>query len=74
MGHFYVYQSSGKTKLSRPIGEFKSSLDTAAVGALCDPAYAKMVAKIEADYSGKFLAVLFKNPSMSADVFAAAVA
>lgn len=69
-----VFQKLGKDKLSRPIGEFSSNLDPATIATLCDPVYAKMVLKIETSYPGKFLAVLFKNPSMSASVFTAAIA
>ena len=38
-------------------------------GAVCADVHSKMVATIESKYQGKFLAVIFKNPSMSKVVF-----
>jgi hypothetical protein len=36
---------------------------------LCETVYTKMVDRITDKYQGKFLATLFKNPTMSKDVF-----
>lgn len=67
-----VMKRLGTDKLSQPIGDFSTYLESAQVSALCADVYAKMVAEIQAHYAGKFLAVLFKNPSMSKAVFDAA--
>jgi len=68
-----VMKRLGTDKLSQPISDFSALLDSAQVTVLCDDVYAKMVSEIQAHYAGKFLAVLFKNPSMSKAVFDAAV-
>jgi hypothetical protein len=68
-----VFKKLGTQKLSIPIAEYKVALGAIDIPALCEDSYAKMVSKIEADYPGKFLAVLFKNPTMSASVFAASI-
>lgn len=64
-----VFKKIGADKLSQPISEFGSSLDKADVSSVCEDSYSKMVDAIESIYPGKFLAVLFKNPSMSKIVF-----
>jgi hypothetical protein len=63
----------GIPKLSQPIAQFGHQLDTNAVHDACEHAYQKMVAVVEAQFPGKFLAVLFKNPTMSKQVFEAAI-
>lgn len=67
-----VMKRLGTDKLSQPIGEFSAFLASGQVPVLCDDVYAKMVSEIQKHYKGKFLAVLFKNPSMSKSVFDAA--
>jgi hypothetical protein len=49
-------------------------MNVAEVSGLCSDAYDKMVAAVDSNYAGKFLAVLFKNPSMSKSVFDSATA
>lgn len=68
-----VMMRFGLDKLSQPIASFGKAIDKKAIDAHCDAAYLKMVAKIEAAYSAKFLAVLFKNPTMSKALFDDAV-
>jgi len=60
-------------KLSQPISHFAKNMDSAAIASACEHAYEKSVETIEKKYSGKFLAVLFKNPSMSKVVFDSAM-
>lgn len=64
-----VFKRIGIEELSQPISDFKSSIDTFNLSAVCEDAHSKMVASIEENFPGKFLAVLFKNPSMSKSVF-----
>lgn len=56
-------------KLSMPIGEFRKEMDGLQIAEKCEEIYARMVSVLEKKYAGKFLAVLFKNPKMSKDVF-----
>lgn len=64
-----VFKKIGLDNLSQPIAEFGSFLKTLDLPSTCEAAYGKMVESIETNYPGKFLAVLFKNPSMSKSVF-----
>jgi hypothetical protein len=58
------------TNLSQPIKTFSStSLGNLGVEAACKKVFDGMVAAIQAHYPNKFLAVLFKNPTMSKHVF-----
>jgi len=67
-----VFSKFGTSKLLQPISSFASALPASNLASTCEDAYKKMVAGIEAKYSGKFLAVLFKNPTMSRDIYEAA--
>ncbi|UXH80008.1 AIPR family protein [Roseateles amylovorans] len=64
-----VFAKYGSGNLSQAIASFGAAFDPAVIEAHCDIVHAKMAAGIEANYPGKFLAVLFKNPSMSKNVF-----
>jgi len=64
-----VVAKYGEPKLSQPIEAFEKELDLAGVATLCETAYANMVERITDKYQGKFLATLFKNPTLSKDVF-----
>ena len=64
-----VFKKLGSTKLSGPIGGFSASLKQPELDALCEDTYNKMVAAVQTYYASKFLAVLFKNPTMSKHVF-----
>ncbi len=64
-----VFKKFNADNLSRPISDFSKSVDTAHLDKLSDDSYEKMVKAIEKEYPGKFLAVLFKNPTMSKRVF-----
>ncbi|MBD1864262.1 MULTISPECIES: AIPR family protein [Trichocoleus] len=55
--------------LSESISDFSKQLDQNKLEAFCDEVYDKMVSAIEAHYSTKFLANLFKNPTISKHVF-----
>ena len=64
-----VFKKVGIEKLSQPISAFKDNMRDIDLPKLCDETHDSMTSVIESKYSGKFLAVLFKNPSMSKDVF-----
>ncbi|VVD93823.1 hypothetical protein PCO31110_01775 [Pandoraea communis] len=64
-----VFSRYGVDKLMQPIGDFGSKLAVPELEVICEDVYEKLVAGIEKHYSGKFLAVLFKNPSMSKHLF-----
>ncbi len=64
-----VFKKIGIEKLSQPISDFQSALGSINLSDACEEAHSKMVSSIETNYPGKFLAVLFKNPSMSKSVF-----
>jgi hypothetical protein len=69
-----VFRKFDVAKLSQPIGVFPSTFTPSDVDSLCEVAYEKIVDAIQAHYANKFLAVLFKNPTMSKHVFDLAVA
>lgn len=58
--------------LSSPISDFRTVLPSLSIGDICEEVYAKMVDVLDQRYPGKFLAVLFKSPAMSKDVFESA--
>lgn len=64
-----VFKQIGIEKLSQPISDFNKNIVSLNVAIICDDVYKKMVDAIDTHYSGKFLAVLFKNPSMSKRIF-----
>lgn len=68
-----VFNKIGIDKLSQPILEFGKFVNGFDIEPICDQVHEAMVGRIEKEYSGKFLAVLFKNPSMSKSIFDAAV-
>jgi hypothetical protein len=56
--------------LSQAIKIFKeNTLPTLQIDSTCEDVYQKMVSTLESEYGNKFLAVLFKNPTMSKHVF-----
>jgi hypothetical protein len=69
-----VFKKLDTSNLAKPIGEFSSSLPQSTIDSLCEDVYTKMSDTIEANYPGKFLAVLFKNPSLSKHIFDSAIA
>lgn len=64
-----VFKKIGIEKLSQPISDFQLAISSINLSDACEDAHSKMVASIERNYPGKFLAVLFKNPTMSKNVF-----
>ncbi|MDQ6211704.1 AIPR family protein [Achromobacter insolitus] len=64
-----VFRGIDSAALTQPINAFGSVLPTLAVDEKCDSAYGKMLQAIEEHYANKFLAVLFKNPSISKHVY-----
>jgi hypothetical protein len=64
-----VFRKFGTPRLSKPIKEFASEIDDTALNALCESAYQKIVKSADKRFPGKFLAVLFKNPTASKQVY-----
>jgi hypothetical protein len=64
-----TFRDYGDANLSQSIAGFAASFKESDVDGFLEKCYTKMVAAIEAHYAGKFLAVLFKNPTMSKHVF-----
>jgi hypothetical protein len=64
-----VFAKYGHEKLAQPIEDFLKAHHQADIDGLCEVAYQKLVERIGDQYAGKFLATLFKNPSMSKDLF-----
>jgi hypothetical protein len=58
-----------KPDLDRPIAEFRDKLLTLPIGTEAQAAFDRMTDRIVNEYPGRFLAVLFKNPSAGKDVF-----
>ncbi|WP_084698281.1 AIPR family protein [Muricoccus aerilatus] len=69
-----VFKLIGRQPTDKTIDDFRSSLSAVDVDGKCAAVYLGMVQVLEAEYPGKFLAVLFKNPTMSKDVFDKSVA
>ena len=55
--------------LDQPIHDFASAVEQLDLGSLCTTSWNKMVEVIKEDYQNNFLAVLFKSPSKSKDVY-----
>ncbi|MDH4088244.1 MAG: hypothetical protein OEV04_14540, partial [Nitrospira sp.] len=68
-----VFRRLDAAKLSQPISAFAAAFKPSDIDAICEAAYGKIVAAIQMHYAGKFLAVLFKNPTMSKHVFDLAI-
>lgn len=69
-----VFKLFGLSKLAQPISAFPAEIPGGAIEQHCHDVHKKMVTALQGHYPGKFLAVLFKNPTMSKHVFDAAVA
>lgn len=63
------YSIINKSKLSCPLSEFKVNLESRDLDKLCHYIYNRMICVVEQNYSNRFLAVLFKNPSDSLAVY-----
>lgn len=68
-----VFAKHGVKGLSQTIGDFSKALEQTRIETLCEDAYTKMVGHINTEYQGRFLATLFKNPTMSKSVFDSAI-
>jgi AIPR protein len=64
-----VFKRIDSAKLAQPIGTFSASLTALNVPSLCEAVFGKMVVAVQSDFPGRFLAVLFKNPSMSKQLY-----
>jgi hypothetical protein len=69
-----VFKLVGPELLSKPIRDFPSSVEGLEIEGKCEKIYKNMLSSLENEYPNKFLAVLFKNPSMSKDIFEKATA
>lgn len=68
-----VFSLLNGNALLSPISEFRSSISSFFVNEKCESIYSHMVSIIEDQYPGKFLSVLFKNPSASKSIMEQAV-
>lgn len=70
-----VFVRFGVNKLTQPITDFQKVLggSSAELTAICSIVHARMADGVEKHYPSKFLAVLFKNPTMSKHLFDLAV-
>jgi len=64
-----VFKKLDATVLLQPIGAFSATAQTLPLSQLCDEVFGKMVSAIQTHYGNRFLAVLFKNPTMSKHVY-----
>lgn len=64
-----VFAQISEAVLVQTITSFRGVQASLGVAAHCNTVYTKMIAAIAQHYPSKFLAVLFKNPSMSKHVF-----
>lgn len=69
-----VFKKVGTESLSKPIAEFPKELIKLELEKQCESVYKAMLQALDEDYPNKFLAVLFKNPSMSRAIFEKATA
>ena len=64
-----VFRRIDGNTLAQPIGAFGTTIKTIPLQTLCETTFTKMIVAIQTHYNNKFLAVLFKNPSMSKHVY-----
>jgi hypothetical protein len=64
-----VFKKIGVETLSQPISDFNAFISDLDISPICENAHNIMADSIEESFPGKFLAVLFKNPSMSKSIF-----
>ncbi len=67
-----VFSRIGAKQLNQPIATFEKAIASLNIGLLCEDVYTKMVGAVQTHYPAKFLAVLFKNVTMSKHVFSLA--
>ncbi|SHI66337.1 AIPR protein [Aureimonas altamirensis DSM 21988] len=64
-----VFKNISSDLLSKPIHDFSIHEPKIDIESICKRVYNSMVNELEKEYPNKFLAVLFKNPSMSKHIF-----
>lgn len=64
-----IFDQIGSKVLEKPISEFRKLLPTLDVSAAGEKVHAAMVEVLESDFPGKFLAVFFKSPVSSKQLF-----
>ncbi len=69
-----VFKRLGRSFIDKTIKEFDPKDAESKIEIICEEVYTKMVDCLEINFPGKFLAVLFKNPTNSKAVFDAASA
>lgn len=67
-----VFKSIGSDILLKPIKSFPPLIPSLKIEQKCESAYLLMIQVLEREHPNKFLAVLFKNPTMSKQIFEAA--
>ena len=67
--HERRHRRLGQTALAKTIAGFADSIKQPEVAALCEDVYTRMVSRIQSNYANRFLASLFKNPTLTKDVF-----
>ena len=68
-----VFVLIGSDTLQQPITQFRAALEKLPIDNMCSNVYTRMVKHIEGNYPNKFLAVLFKNSTLSRTVYEAAL-
>lgn len=68
-----IFAKIPENKLDHPIVDFRKDLHCMEINEISEIVLEKMVDKIKRDYPNNFLAVLFKNPTMSRSVYSAGV-
>lgn len=68
-----TFKRLNEKSIELPIADFRAGLSKLPIDAECEHVYNSMVDTLNKQYPGKFLAVLFKSPAMSKEVFNAAV-
>lgn len=69
-----VFKRYGVARLSQPIDAFGKDFSEAEINGIADDVYGRMSDVTSKNFANKFLAVLFKNPSKSKQIFDAASA
>ncbi len=64
-----VFKLVSTSVLTKPIRDFSTEVRNLEIAVKCESVYETMLASLEADYPNRFLAVLFKNPTISKDIF-----
>lgn len=64
-----IFAKIAAAKLEQPIAAFPYAISSIDIPAIADEVFLKMTAAIQTHYPNSFLAVLFKNPTMSKHIY-----